>query len=168
MHGWTAVPRGPDLSAHYALAYDEARRALDAQKIAVSDLQSRAAALIAAAAVTTSFFGGRALAIGDIDAWAWTAITISALLSTTVLSMLWPRRDWVFTINASKLLESYVERDEGPLSVPQIHRNLAVHMSRRYQLNVVQLRWLTMSFRASAVLLVAETVTWMVDLSIGT
>jgi hypothetical protein len=45
----------------YRLAYEEARRALDEQERAVVELRSRAGQLIAAAAITTSFFGGQAL-----------------------------------------------------------------------------------------------------------
>jgi hypothetical protein len=43
----------------YALAYDEAKRALDEQERVVAELRSRAGTLIAAAAITTSFLGGR-------------------------------------------------------------------------------------------------------------
>lgn len=47
--------------ASYELAYEEAKRALEEQERAVSELRSRAGQLIAAAAITTSFFGGRAI-----------------------------------------------------------------------------------------------------------
>ena len=82
-----------DLSQHYALANDEAKRALDAQEAVVNELRSRAAVLIAAAAVTTSFFGSRALTSSDVDAWAWAAIISFALVGLTVLAILWPRHD---------------------------------------------------------------------------
>lgn len=45
----------------YQLAYEEARRAPDEQERAVVELRSRAGQLVAAAAITTSFFGGQAL-----------------------------------------------------------------------------------------------------------
>jgi hypothetical protein len=45
----------------YGLAFEEAGRALDAQERAVNELRSRAGVLIAAAAITTSFFGSRAI-----------------------------------------------------------------------------------------------------------
>src|SRR4051794_17451894 len=46
----------------YELAFEEAGRALDAHERAVNELRSRAGVLIAAAAITTSFFGSRAIA----------------------------------------------------------------------------------------------------------
>jgi len=45
----------------YALAYREARMGLEDQERAVVELRARAGALIAAAAITTSFFGGQTL-----------------------------------------------------------------------------------------------------------
>lgn len=42
----------------YALAYEEAKRALEEQERVVAELRSRAGVLIGAAAITTSFFGG--------------------------------------------------------------------------------------------------------------
>lgn len=53
---------------HYELAYEEAKRALDAQESVVNELRTRSGILIAAAAITTSFFGGRALDDGAVGA----------------------------------------------------------------------------------------------------
>jgi hypothetical protein len=47
--------------AGYALAYREARRGLDDQERSAVELRARAGALIAAAAIATSFFGGQTL-----------------------------------------------------------------------------------------------------------
>jgi hypothetical protein len=69
----------PDATpAHYELAYDEARRALDAQESVVNELRTRSGVLIAAAAITTSFFGGRALSDGDVARSASSALMSKA------------------------------------------------------------------------------------------
>lgn len=81
------------LKQHYALAYDEARRALDAQESVVNELRSRASVLLAAAAVSTSFFGARALADGHPQVWAWIALVSFVLVSVAVLAILWPKHD---------------------------------------------------------------------------
>lgn len=156
------------LAGQYELAYEEAKRALDAQESVVNELRSRAAVLIAAAAVTTSFFGSRALTNSDLDTWAWVAIGSFALLGFTVLAILWPRHDWVFTVNASSFIENYVEHPDGALELPAIHRDLALHMSRSYTVNAAQLRWLFVAFRLGALLLVLEVAAWVVNLSQGT
>jgi hypothetical protein len=150
------------------LAYEEAKRALDAQEAAVNELRSRAGVLIAAAAVTTSFFGSRALTHSDLDGWAWVAIISFALLGLTVLSILWPRRDWVFTVNAATFIANYVEHPDGALEVPAIHRDLALHMSASYNANADQLGWLFVAFRSGAILLVGEVASWVVNLSAAT
>jgi hypothetical protein len=45
----------------YRLGYEEAKRGLEDQERAVVELRARAGTLIAAAAITTSFFGSQAL-----------------------------------------------------------------------------------------------------------
>jgi hypothetical protein len=51
----------------YALAYREARRGLEDQERSVVELRARAGALIAAAAITTSFFGSQTLVKHEIS-----------------------------------------------------------------------------------------------------
>jgi len=104
---------------------------------------------------------------GNLDVSAWTATISFALLGLTVLAILWPRHDWVFTVNASTFIENYVEHPGGSLALPAIHRDLALHMSASYSANADQLRWLFIAFRAGAVLLVAEVGAWVVNLSVG-
>ncbi len=59
--------------AAYNLAYEEAKRALEEEERAVSELRSRPGQLIAAAAITTSFFGGRAIG-SHVHLASWVAI----------------------------------------------------------------------------------------------
>jgi len=90
--------------AGYALAYDEAKRALDQQERVVSELRSRAGTLIAAAAITTSFLGGRILTSHHLHPLAWAAIGCFAFVGVTLLALLWPWRDWRFTVNAQSFI----------------------------------------------------------------
>lgn len=150
--------------AAYELAYEEARRALDEQERAVVELRSRAGQLIAAAAITTSFFGGQALH-GRIHAFGWAAIRCFVGLSLSVLAILWPRRDWEFVLSPAQFIGTYVEPEEGdPLGLPAVHRDLALHMGHSADLNRAQFGWLTGAFRLGAILLVAEVVAWVVAL----
>jgi hypothetical protein len=61
----------------YALAYREARMGLEDQERSVVELRARAGALIAAASIATSFFGGQTLLRHDLSAVAWFAICCS-------------------------------------------------------------------------------------------
>lgn len=63
-----------DTAKSYELAFEEAARALDAQERAVNELRSRAGVLIAAAAITTSFFGSRAITGHQLSTWVWVAV----------------------------------------------------------------------------------------------
>lgn len=135
----------------YKLAYEEAKRTLEDQSATVNEFRSRAGILVAAAAITTSFFGGRVLATDTtrtehIPFAAWVAIGGLAALGACVLVMLWPRRDWEFNINAESLIENYLESELGPLPIESIHRDLALHMSRSADVNRRQLRWLFNAF----------------------
>ena len=82
----------------YALAYREARMGLEDQERSVVALRARAGALVAAAAITTSFFGSQTLIKHDIGAAAWIAIGCFVLLGFAVLMVLWPRRNWEFSL----------------------------------------------------------------------
>jgi hypothetical protein len=165
--GESAHPRhrhpSPDPAA-YELAYDEAKRALEEQERAVSDLRSRGGQLIAAAAITTSFFGGHAIS-SHVHATGWLAIACFVGLSVAVLAILWPRHDWEFASAPEKLIAIYIEpEDEPPVELAMIHRDLALHMGASIRRNRGQLRWLLVAFRLGAVLLAAEVVFWVLAL----
>ncbi len=146
----------------YALAYREARMGLEDQERSVVELRARAGALIAGAAVTTSFFGGQTLARHHISARAWIAIGCFVLLGFVVLLVLWPRRDWEFSFAPDQFIATYLEPAEGkPLALHLIERDLALHMGRSAELNRRQLRTLMGVFRVGAVLLVVEVLAWV-------
>jgi hypothetical protein len=149
----------------YALAYREARMGLEDQERSVVELRARAGALIAAAAITTSFFGGQTLVKHDISAAAWIAIGCFVLLGFAVLLVLWPRQDWEFSLAPDQFITTYLEPAEGePLALHLVERDLALHMGRSAKLNRRQLRTLMGVFRVGAVLLVVEVLAWVVAL----
>jgi hypothetical protein len=80
--------------------------------------------------------------------------------------LLWPWRDWRFTVNAQSFIRTYLEPPDGaPLDLPAIHRDLALHMESSWQANRGQLRWLQAAFRVAAMLLVIEVVLWIIALA---
>jgi hypothetical protein len=149
----------------YALVYREARLGLEDQERSVVELRARAGALVAAAAITTSFFGGQTLVRHHIGAAAWIAIGCFVLLGFAVLMVLWPRRDWEFSLAPDQFIATYLEPAEGdPLAHHLIERDLALHMGSSAELNRTQLRTLMGVFRVGAVLLVVEVLAWVVAL----
>jgi len=149
----------------YELAYREARRGLEDQERSAVELRARAAALIAAAAIITSFFGSQMLARRDFGAAGWLAIGCFVLLSFAVLVVLWPRRDWAFSLAPAEFIAAYLEPPDGEsLELHLIERDLALHMGRSTKLNRDQLNELAPVFRVAALLLVAEVLAWVVAL----
>jgi hypothetical protein len=131
----------------------------------LSSSGGRAGALIAAAAITTSFFGGQTLVKHDISAAAWIAIGSFVLLGFALLMVLWPRRHWEFSLAPDQFIATYLEPAEGePLALHLIERDLALHMGRSAALNRHQLRTLMNVLRVSALLLVVEALAWVVAL----
>jgi hypothetical protein len=151
--------------AGYALAYREARRGLEDQERSVVELRARAGSLFAAAAIATSFFGSQTLTRHDAGVAGWVAIGCFVLLSLAVLVMLWPRRDWSFSLAPAEFIGTYLERADGEaVELHLIERDLALHMGRSIRFNSAQLNRLAGVFRCGAVLLLIEVLAWVVAL----
>jgi hypothetical protein len=149
----------------YELAYDEARRGLDDQERVVSEMRARAGALIAAAAITTSFFGAQAIQESRVSVAAWIAIGCFVGVGLCVLAVLWPRHDWEFALSPSLFIATYLEpAEEEPLELWSIHRDMALHIGASAEKNRRQLRWLMIAFRAGALLIIAEVIAWIAAL----
>jgi hypothetical protein len=89
------------------------------------------------------------------------------LVGVTLVVLLIPWRDWTFTVNAQKFIQTYLEPPDNdpPVSLSAIHRDLALHMEASWTKNRRQLRWLQIAFRVAAGLLVTEVVLWVVALA---
>jgi hypothetical protein len=79
----SSSPEPPE--AGYALAYGEAQRGLEDQERTVVELRARAGTLTAAAAISTSFFGGQTLLRHHLGVSGWIAIGCFVLLGFAVL-----------------------------------------------------------------------------------
>ena len=157
------APTEENAAKAFELAFEEAGRALDAQERAVNELRSRAGVLIAAAAITTSFFGSRAVTGDQLSAWVWVAVGAFIVVGGCVLLVLWPRSDWSFSASAADIIAEYIEPD--PIEFPLVHRDLALHRSTAYDTNARQLGRLFLVFRVGLVLLVVEVAAWVVALA---
>jgi hypothetical protein len=154
---------GENEAKSYELAFEEAGRALDAQERAVNELRSRAGVLIAAAAITTSFFGSRAIVGTELSIWVWVAVAAFVVVGGCVLTVLRPRSDWSFNASASEIIAEYIEPE--PIEFPLVQRDLALHRSAASDSNARQLRWLFLVFRIDLILLVVEVAAWVVALA---
>jgi hypothetical protein len=156
-----------DVAAGYALAFEEGMRGLARQEVQLDAMRSRAGVLLSAAAIATSFLGGRALTDHSPAAWTWLAIAAFVGLALSALVILWPRRDWAFSASPGLIVSLYVETDP-PWKLPAIHRELALHMDNAYEVNRARLDHLIWAFRAASTLLAAEVAAWVVNLAVVT
>ena len=164
----TAAPPPPAIPAEahagYALAFEEGVRGLARQEVQLDGIRSRAGILLSAAAIATSFLGGRALEDHGPMFWTWAAIACFAGLAAGALVILWPRRDWAFSASPGSIIGLYLERDD-PWPPAAMHRELALHMDGAYELNRTRLDHLTWAFRAASVFLVLEVGAWVVNIA---
>lgn len=147
----------------YRLAYEEAVRTLSQQDGVMETFRTRAGVLLSAAAVTTSFLGAQALHTGHAGPAVWLALACFAGLSGSVLAMLLPSRA-EFAANPKRVVAAYIEIDR-PLSMPEIHRELALHMEYSYADNNIMLKRLAAAFRLACGLTAVEVVLWIVALA---
>lgn len=129
----------------------------------MNELRSRAGVLIAAAAITTSFFGSRAVTGDHLSGWVWAAVGTFIVVGGCVLLVLWPRSDWSFSASAADIIAEYIEPD--PVDLPVLYRDLALHRSAAYDRNARQLGRLFTIFRVGLVVLVVEVAAWVVALA---
>lgn len=154
------------LTTGYELAFQEARRGLEDQERAVVELRSRAGILIASAAITTSFFGEHVFSAHRSRPATLVAIGCFGLLGLVIVAMLWPGRDWEFSLAPARFISTYLERvGDDPVQTQLIHRDLALHMGESANLNRRHLRVLTTLFRIGAMLLIAEVMAWLLALT---
>ena len=144
----------------YSLAYEEALRGVVQQQAVLTDLRGRAATLLGAAAVSTSFLGGIALQEQKPTGWSWVAIGAFVAVGLLTVWILLPRRGWTFRMSARKLISEYVECDK-PADLPGMYRDLALHLENHFEANQIRLSQLFWRLRLASALLVGEIVVWL-------
>jgi hypothetical protein len=130
----------PIAETGYKIAFDASKEALKRQDASLDNLRTRAATLLSAASVATAFLGAEALKRPRarkepwLEGWEWVAASSFVLLTIAVIVILWPRRGWMFSLGAGRLIGGYIEGDRG-YTVPQIQKNLALHLENHFDAN---------------------------------
>jgi len=159
------MSRTEPLADGYAIALEEARRALDEQERAVAHLSTRAGLVVSAAALVTSLLGAPVLAHGALDVAAWIAIAAFAGVAAAVLAILSPRREWEFALHPALLIGDHVERTP-PASTP-LQRELALTMGASITRNRRALDRMMTTFNIGSVFLAIEILAWVVSIATG-
>lgn len=150
------------------LAYDEVVRAMNAQAGVLDNLRARAGTLIAVASLVTSFLAGQALAKPsltngvlvrqDIGASGIVAIGAFVVVAVMALAILWPYQ-WRFDMDSTVILGWPSDEYEGAVA------DLAKFHQQNHELNGQKLDYLFWCLRVGLVVLVVETIAWIIDLS---
>ena len=154
-----------------AVAYDEARKAVEGQAATLDSVQTRAGTLLAAAALVSSFLGGQALGQPTVSnghivkttvgLLGWLAIGTFVGVAALALAVLWPR-EWRFDMAAAPILDATrgtgINADDG-------RAQLAIYWDENYVSNKVTLDNVFWCYRGACVLLVVEAVFWILDLN---
>jgi hypothetical protein len=133
------------------------------QHAAVESLHARAATLIFAASFVSSLLGARALEDG-VGAWDWTALGLLVAIGGLAVLMLWPYDNLTFRFDPEELLARYVDVPE-PVSMTEMHRELALRMKADGVRNGRIVRRLREAMQVALILLLAEIVVWLVSIA---
>lgn len=143
------------------LAYDEAVRGLESQRASLDALRTRTGTLMAAAALVTTFIGGRALK-GDNS--AWTVVAIIAFVAVVVMSFMvllpWKLH---FALPPAQLIVDYVDPDPQVKPTAML-RDLALHHGTTVNNNRHKQERLFWFFRCAIILLGLEVISWLIEL----
>jgi hypothetical protein len=142
----------------YELAYREAVRALDHQRAAATELQSRAGMLLAAASIAVTLLGPESF--GSMRALGWLAVLCFVLLSLCVLAVVWPHADRTFSTDPHALLGEHLAN--GDLNAVALSSDLIVRIAIHHRVNAQRLERMSTAFRIGACLLASQMVLTLV------
>ncbi|MFL6101090.1 MAG: hypothetical protein ACJ71T_14185 [Actinomycetales bacterium] len=144
----------------YALAYTASVEALKQQDTTLGNLRTRASAMLATAALGTSFAAGLGLFSTDttkgrtISApYAWTIFGNLVLIGALTFYCLWPVKNWAYGPDARLLLQA---TDEDGMNKASTQKNFAERLTECRTTNAQTLRWRYAAYELSVVLLVTD------------
>jgi hypothetical protein len=157
------------------IAFEHAQKNVDGQRLALDNLRSRAATLLSAAALVTSFLGAEALkdqkvgadgtlvADRTLQSAEYAAIACFLVVVVACLFILMPKRKgWTFRLDPATLIVGYVD---GGATLVQTQRALAGHLKNHFADNARKLETRYWAFQAGAAFLGAEVACWLIDLT---
>jgi hypothetical protein len=139
------------------IAYESAVRALGQQEAALNELRSRTGTLLAAEALTTSFFGAAAVQQGALTLPGRLAIACFGISLGIALFILVPWRDLQFSLSGPLLYESLRACGEDE---EEVYRRAAHWLEMLWSDNRAAIAHLYPLFTVSVAALALELVLW--------
>jgi hypothetical protein len=143
----------------YALAFEEAGTALAEQRQVLADVRSRAAGVVATAALVTSILGGAPVNGSHPRLVVYVAVAAFLGVGASAFGLLWLGH-LESTIDPEALIREYAEPSYVELAL--VHRDLAVHRASLTH-NRQTLERMTTLLRVAVGSLAVEVSAWVVN-----
>ncbi len=144
------------------MAYNEAVRALDQQRVELDSLRGRAATIFASAGIISAFFASFVLEPKKGLGWLeWVAVGAFCGVALSALPVLWPWKWWKWVPPGKDLVDKYVD-GENRVSASAMHRDLAIHLGANLEHNQRRLNALYVLLMVGIGCLGLEVVSWVV------
>lgn len=144
----------------YALAFEEAGKALAGQRQLLADVRSRAGGVVAIAALVTSILGVSSIGSAQYGPAVLVAAAAFVGVGASAFGLLW-LGDLEMTIDPEALIREYAEPSRVPLAL--VHRDLALHRAASIARNRQTIARMIGLLRLAVALLAVEVVAWLVN-----
>jgi hypothetical protein len=163
-----------DQAAIYGLVYLESQRNLTQQAAVLDNIRTRAGLVITAANVVTAFLGAPAIknattpaggftSIPGLTVGGWLAIACFAIVGICSITMLWPRKGWMFRFGAKDIIDRVEGHSDETL--PGMQRKLALLNEKSFIDNERKIGSLFWLLEVAAIALFFEAGFWLASLA---
>ena len=147
------------------VALQETVRHMNWQQQAFESLRARAGVLLSSTTLATAFFGGQALHGHVSNGVVVAAIILFVGVGVCAVAILWPRRNWRFTIPPEEFLsEQALDHATDPAVVAAALGRLSIELGRHARENDRRLDQLFLLLSAGCVLFLGEILAWLAQL----
>jgi hypothetical protein len=149
----------------YGLLYTEAVRQISAQQGDLDQLRSRAAGIVAAIAIATSFLGANLIRTKDLSWVTWTAagcFAVSVALAVWVVAS--PARAWATGFSPVQAYTKLLVERTPMLKLSEMHVELIHQLEQAMTTNDSLLSRRRRTLAAAGCFLATEIIFWLVDI----
>jgi len=147
------------------IAYDAGRHALADQASIVGEIRRSTGTLLAAHALVASFLGAATLRADGLHSWSWVALAalVAGLIVAATLLVPWR---FVFAVSPHEIYGQLYEQARGEAGIdnPEWLVAAAVGYDRLRERNARRVRLMSALSTMLAVLMVLQTLAWIVEL----
>jgi hypothetical protein len=119
--------------------------------------------LLGASSVATAFLGAQGVGSRGLHGWGLAATACFGIVALCAVAILFPRRQWEFTLDPTAMIRMYRERP--PSSENELFAEVADSLHQCRLRNAARIEILAWRFRAASVVLIGGVLAWILELS---